>query len=292
MLCRAPCGTWGEQPPPRAQRVAQCPHCTLLQPSLRVPALLPRCPRLCHPGALRGQQLVLDVGLGRRACPSSLGPTRPALIATLQSHPIPAPPHSRAQFLELWRLSVPYRQVPLYGACMGQIDSLYGAPSPPSGGINCLKHFLDSRGGFCSLSPLFAFAWSPAWSQAPAGAANSGSPEGCPLPWSKDWGGSFPRAKNDLPRDAMTLPACPSAALHPPRAPPDVFIQGFYTCKPLTKRGLSPSPGRSDSLGYERLCSSPGLNTIPLCSKCPVHWGVLAEFGSILEHLKGLECIK
>lgn len=190
-----------------------------------------------------------------------------------------------------WPLLTPERSFwscGVYLSHTGRCLWSFPAPSPPSGGINCLKHFLDSRGGFCSLSPLFAFAWS----QAPAGAANSGSPEGCPLPWSKDWGGSFPRAKNDLPRDAMTLPACPSAALHPPRAPPDVFIQGFYTCKPLTKRGLSPSPGRSDSLGYERLCSSPGLNTIPLCSKCPVHWGVLAEFGSILEHLKGLECIK
>lgn len=36
-------------------------------------------------------------------------------------------------------------------------------PSPSSCGISCLKHFLDSRGGFCSLSPLFSIAaWSPA----------------------------------------------------------------------------------------------------------------------------------
>lgn len=30
--------------------------------------------------------------------------------------------------------------------------------SPSSCGINCLKHFFDSRGGFCSLSPLFSIA--------------------------------------------------------------------------------------------------------------------------------------
>lgn len=181
-------------------------------PSPVSPAVPPRCPRP------RGCPACPGHGDGKEG-PSQQPGTHPGSRSYLG----PAiPPGSRLLSPELgfWSCGL-YLSPPV--RCLWS----HPTPSPPSAGINCLKHFLDSRGGFCSLSPLFAIAWSPAWSQAPAGAANSGSPEGCPLPRRKDWGGSVPRAKNDLPGDAMTLPACPSAALHPPQAPPNLFFGVF-----------------------------------------------------------------
>lgn len=71
--------------------------------------------------------------------------------------------------------------------------------SPSSCGINCLKHFLDSRGGFCSLSPLFSIAACLELCLSGRAAVldlpTPVHPRAVPFPASKDWSGSFPGLK-------------------------------------------------------------------------------------------------
>lgn len=105
--------------------------------------------------------------------------------------------------------------------------------SLPSCRINCLKHFLDSRGVFCSLSLLFSMAAPlpaplPAQPSPCAGAASSSSP----LPVTKGSSSHFPELK-------MTCQVmwchCQRACrlLCIPHKHRPIFLYSFCTCKPV-----------------------------------------------------------
>lgn len=101
------------------------------------------------------RQLLRHVRLVRRPLlPSHTGavpgPPVLAVISTLPFRGCPLPP-SQDRAVSGAVASI----------CPRQSQVLLVPPQPcslPSCGINCLKHFLDSRGAFCSLSLLFSMA--------------------------------------------------------------------------------------------------------------------------------------